>query len=330
MTSSVSTSVQFDGSAWSESIDPLFRNPADVDRQVARPILVATSGGKAASAAIRLAAELASRDGSEVEALLVERTLPSVPGVCVTAEALRLESVPESTQLGRVRAQLCAILGRRSWKLHVEFGRLGPTIARAARDAHASLIVMGLSREGLARRLLGSGAVARVLRSAQTPVLAVPATARGLPHAAVAAIDFTPACLQAAREARDLLARPGTLHLVHVRANDTEQVADVAEWDAVYATGVKAKLDQVTRSLATDGITVVPWIFVGTVIETLIRIARDVDAEVIACGARNANVIERQLLGHVPLQLLLSGECSVLIAPDASSADTPEDYHDDP
>jgi hypothetical protein len=41
-------------------------------------------------------------------------------------------------------------------------------------------------------------------------------------------------------------------------------------------------------------------------------------------------VIERQLLGHVPLQLLLSGECSVLIAPDASSADTPEDYHDDP
>src|SRR6476661_1000917 len=87
MTSSVSTSVQFDGSAWSESIDPLFRNPADVDRQVARPILVATSGGKAASAAIRLAAELASRDGSEVEALLVERTLPSVPGVCVTAAA---------------------------------------------------------------------------------------------------------------------------------------------------------------------------------------------------------------------------------------------------
>ncbi|HEY7234006.1 MAG TPA: universal stress protein [Gemmatimonadaceae bacterium] len=325
MTSSVAGSVPFAGSAVAELIDPLLRS-WDADRRVARPILVATDGGRAAAAALRVAAVRARRDHIDVEAVVVEGTLPSVPGVCITAEALRRESFPASTRLGRVCAQLSTILGGNSWKLRVEFGRFGPTVARAARGSRASLILMGLSREGLARRLLGSGAVARVLQSAQIPVLAVPATARVLPHAAVAAIDFSPASLHAAREVRDHLARPGTLHIVHVLRPATVQVgADIGGWDAIYAAGASTKLAELARDLTTDGITVAPRIESGTVIDSLFRVATEVDAEVIACGARHRDAIERHLVGDVPLQLMLSGEYSVLIAPEPSSADTLEE-----
>ena len=191
-------------------------------------------------------------------------------------------------------------------------GRMGPTIARAARECGASLIVMGLTRVGLASRLLGSGAVARVLQSAQTPVLVVPATAPALPRAAVAAIDFSPASLRAAREVRDLLERPGTLHLVHIRP---APAWDIGGWDAAYDAGVAIKLGELTRELTIEGITVVPRIESGSVLDSLLRVADEAKADVIACGNRNASIGEHHLLGHVPLQLMLEGERSVLMAP---------------
>jgi nucleotide-binding universal stress UspA family protein len=301
MSSPVTVSAEFAGSACSELVDPLLRSAVDADDLVAEPILVATDGGRAAGAALRVAAALAARDDRTVDAIVVEGALPSVPGVCIGPEALRLESVPQSTRLGRVRQQLCTILGE------------------------DSLILMGLNRDGLARRLLGSGAVARVLQSAQIPVLAVPATARALPHAAVAAIDFSPASLHAAREARDLLDRPGTLHIVNVGPTGAETVEEIAGWDAIYQAGVAMKLEELAGELTTEGIRVVPRIESGPLVDTLFRVANEVSAEVIACGARNSNAIERHLLGHVPLQLMLGGECSVLIVPNASAAERAEE-----
>jgi nucleotide-binding universal stress UspA family protein len=295
------------------------------EQPVARPILVATDGGRTSAAALRVARALAARDGIHIEAVVVEERFPPMPGACISADALRLEGVPESTRLGRVRAQLCSVLEGNSWKLRVEFGRIGPTIGRAARASRASLILMGMTRDSLARRLLGSSAIARVLQSAQIPVLAVPATARELPHAAVAAIDFSPASLRAAHEACNLLARPGTLHLVHVRPAKGERVSDIWGWDEIYGAGASVKLQDLGSELAESGVTVLPQVETGEVIGTLSRVASEAGAEVVACGARNPNAIERRLLGHVPLQLVLSAECSVLIAPCAPSRDAPEE-----
>jgi nucleotide-binding universal stress UspA family protein len=194
----------------------------------------------------------------------------------------------------------------------------GMRIAEAARASRASLILMGLSREGLARRLLGSGAVARVVQSAQKPLLAVRPTERALPHAAVAAIDFSAASLRGAREARDLLDRPGTLHLVHVRPTGDRRRGDIDGWDAIYDIGATIKLRELACELSTDGVTVLPRIESGALIETLLRVASEAGAEVIACGARNHNATDRHLLGYVPLQLVLNAERSVLIAPAAA------------
>jgi nucleotide-binding universal stress UspA family protein len=319
MPTSLADSAQFAGSACSELIDPLSRSASEVEPTAGGPILVATDGSSASAAAIRTTAALAARTGRRIEAVLIEGTLSSLPGVCIGARALRQEHIPPTTQLGRVREQLCTILVGDSWRLRVEFGRVAPSIARAARSTRASLIVMGSKSHGPARRWAGGDTIARVLQSTQIPVLAVAATARALPQAAVAAIDFSPASLRAAREARDLLARPGMLHLVHVRRTNDAMAGEMVGWDAVYAAGIATKLEQLATELTVDGVTVIPRSESGTLIETLLRVSAGTDAELIACGADGRNAIERLVLGKVPLESMYRAGCSMLIAPNASS-----------
>jgi len=152
-------------------------------------------------------------------------------------------------------------------------------------------------------------------------VLAVSATARALPHVAVAAIDFSPASLHAARAARDLLARPGTLHLVHVRPTPGSVVAEVGGWDAVYGEGVRVELERLASELTLEDVTIVPKLATGQLVEALTSVARKVNAELIACGAHSLNAIDRRLIGSTPLELLRRGECSLLIAPHTTAPD---------
>jgi nucleotide-binding universal stress UspA family protein len=300
--------------------DPLARTTIGTDRALIEPLVVATDGSRAATAALRVASMLAGRQGRRIEAVIVEETFPTGPeGVAISAETLRRERVPDDTRLGRVRRQLCAVLEANSWNLHVEFGRVGPVIASTARRYRAPLIIMGLSRHHPARRLLGGEAVVRVLRSAPVPVLAVAATTRGLPSVVVLGMDFSVASVRAAAEACALVQRPATLHLVHVRPESRIPLSDIAGWDDVYDAGVRAQLEKLCTELSGDGITAVGRVESGNISETLLRVASEVNAGLIACGTDSLSTLERLILGRVPTQLLRNAECSVLVAPCARS-----------
>lgn len=302
-------------SSASEETDPLARSRVGVERPVTAPIVVAVDGSRASGAALRIAAALADRDRLSVEAILLEGIAPSGSAMSLSADVLRHASFPESTRLNRVRSQLCAILETHTWNLHVAFGSFGPVVTDLARTSGASLIVMGLTRHRRGRGSLGRDAVARVLKTAETPVLAVAPTARALAHVAVAAIDFSPASLRAARAARDLLARPATLHLVHVRPARSEGISEIEDSDAITEAGVSLKLKELSSELAVDGVTLLPRLAADPLIETVLRISTDVSADLIACGTHSVGALERFFVGHVPLELLQRVECSMLIAP---------------
>ena len=307
-----------------ENADPLRRSSVGVQQSLTVPIILALDGSRASEAALRVTAALAARDHAPVEALLVEGAAPA-GSMSLRAEAVREAPMSESTRFSRVRQQLCEALETSAWNLHVQVGSFGPVVANLARDTGASLIVLGLRRHRRARRLLGSGAVARVLQSAQIPVLAVPATARELPHAAVAAIDFSPASLRAAREARDLLTRPGTLHLVHVRPAATEDLNEIEGWSAVYSEGVSVQLERLGSELTLEGVEIVPRMAKGPLIHTLLEVARDVDAELIACGTTTLEAFEQVLVGATAIELARRAEYSILIAPDPTSPNGPRE-----
>ena len=306
--------------------DPLARTAIGAERAIAEPLVVATDGSRASAAALRIASLLAARQGRRIEAVIVEETFPTGPeGVAIAGETLRREHVPDDTRLGRVRRQLCALLEADTWNLRVEFGRAGATIASTARRCRAPLIVMGLSRHHPARRLLGSETVVRVLRSADVPVLAVAATTRGLPRVAVIGMDFSMASIKAVKETCALVERPATLHLVHVRPAARAPIADIGGWDDAYDAGVHAQLEKLSAEFSRDGITAIGRIESGNVSESLLRVAREVDAGLIACGTDSQTTLERLILGRIPTQLLRNSECSVLVAPCARSLNSLEE-----
>ena len=296
-------------------IDPLARSTVGVEQPVTAPIIVAVDGTRASGAALRIAAALADRDHVPVEAILLEGVAPAGTGMSLSADALRQARLPESTRLARVRRQLCGILETHGWNLHVELGFFGPAVTKLARTSGASLIVMGLTRHRRWQQSLGASAVSRVLKSADIPVLAVAPTARELPQVAVAAVDFSVASLRAARAARDLLARPATLYLLHVRPPSSEGSSQADSWDTITEEGVALELRELASELTADGVKVVPWLAGEPLIETLLTAATDVSADLIACGTRSVGTLERFFVGHVPLELLQRTECSMLIAP---------------
>ena len=297
--------------------DPLVRSTLGAQQLLTAPIIVAVDGSRASSAALRVTAALAERDGAPIEAVLLEGMGPS-GDMTLSAEALRNEPIPDSTRLGRVRRQLCAILERSNWKLHVDVGSFGTTISNLARTSGASLIVVGLGRRHRASYSLGGGAAGRVVQSSPVPVLAVAATARGLPRTAIVATDFSPTSIAAARAARELLAAPGTLYLVHVQppaAEDSIASAENESWNAVYDEGGALQLERLASELALGDIKVVPKLAKGPLVETLVQTVSDLGAGLIACGSDNLNAFERLLVGYPPLELLRRADCSVLIAP---------------
>lgn len=143
-------------------------------------ILVALDGSKTASLALDTAIALALDTGAELQPLYVI-DIPviayDVPGYdpSISRDAFLEESrlVCADAQARMTRKGVKG--APRSVEVELPAEDVAHCIERAAADWHADLIVMGThGRRGVRRLVLGSVAE-RVLRSARTPVLLVPA-----------------------------------------------------------------------------------------------------------------------------------------------------------
>lgn len=294
-------------------LDPLGRGEPS-PRIVTDRLLVPVDGSRSSLAALRIAAALAHRDGSRIEALAVEPPMTAdVSGVSLGAESLRGEPARFGTRIERVRRQLCTCLPGSDWTLHVEFGRVAPTIARMAQELEAREIVIGLSGHAPSRRLFVEPLAGRVLRYSDVPVFAVEARTRALPRRAVVGVDFGTTSTRAALAALRLLEAPGELVLVHVRPEDLADIDELETELTVYEAGVRESLARLARELARDGITTTTRIATGRVAEVLLDTAQRSDAQLIAVGSHGVRFIQRVLVGSVPLQLLHAADRSVLV-----------------
>lgn len=185
-----------------------------------RRILVATSGSPTADGALRVAHALAGRSGAAVELLTV--FTPEIPPVReVRGGRTRVESAdrPEIARLlARVRAQRRHVLGPHSrWPVRVEVGFPPVTIAQAANELRADLVVLGIGRAEPAERQRGDETALRLAYMTDVPVLVVPGGQHELPRRAVVEAETVNAGVRGARLALGLMREPGTLCLVRAR-----------------------------------------------------------------------------------------------------------------
>ena len=297
-------------------------------------IVVATDGTHDADGAVRVGIAIGRRDGVNAALLsVVEPFAFAEHDVGSPAEIERMTRLAIEAREGELTAQRNRTHpGRVIWPFAIHVGQRIDEIVTFAEHQNASLIVLGLGSHGAIARLLHRETALRVVRAARTPVLAVPADAWGVPHSALAAIDFSPSSEEAARAALKLLGGDGTLYLTHVTPRVTIPQGDSRPWGAPAATDVLGRLEAVARRLdPPDGVQVEFVSLYGEAAQELVAFAEQHRIQLIATGTHGRSTLGRLVLGSVSTKIIRSAHSWVLVVPnqavsadDAEPADAPD------
>lgn len=282
------------------------------------PILVATDGTASAEAALRAAALLSRHTQAGVIAISVLETLPLVAAdYGMMIPPVDSDQARRQALLDRVRAQV-ATLGPdvRDWKVEVRDGDPPTTIARAAREAKARMIVVGLGHHDLLDRLFGGETALHALRLAHTPVLAVPPDFKQLPRRVVVATDFSVASIRAARTALALIDTVSIVYLIHVAPRMELQPEAFAAWMSLFGEGLGPAFDRVKAELGLPAsVTVETVARNGKPSREILDFARSMQADMVVTGSRGAGLVDRILVGSTATGLIRGAHCAVLAVP---------------
>ena len=284
-------------------------------------LLVATAGEPETRGALLVAAALTERDDAQVMALGVAVPFPlQLSGVMSMKSPSEVDDEARRHTTERLQRSLQGVPTADQWTKQVLVGFPADTIAESAATWRASMIVLGIGRHGRVDRVFGRETAVSVIRRACVPVLAVPPSARGLPHHALVATDFTPASIAAAEAAAALVAGLGVVTIAHVCAFAGVE-SDAGDLVDIYRSGARAKLEQAAEQLRgrTD-VQVESVMLDGDPAKALLAYARTTDCDLISLGGHEQGLMDRILLGSVRTQVLRSARCSVLIAPPRAPA----------
>ena len=282
------------------------------------PILVASDGSDASTAALRAGALLEQRTGAEVVVLAVLEGLPVVAAdFGMIVPPIESSDARRSSLMERVRNQVTEIAARaREWKIEVRDGDPSQTIARTARELKARVITIGLGHHQLLDRLFGGETALHVLRQARTPVLAVPADFDTLPERLLIAMDFSPDSINAGRIAVQLFDTVTSVHVVHVAPKLELQPDAFAAWMTMFREGVGPGFERVRQELALPAnVSYETETLPGKPSRELLEFADRNGMDLIVTGSSGAGVVDRILVGSTATGILRGAKCAVLAVP---------------
>ena len=168
-----------------------------------RTILVATDGRPSAEGAVRLAGALSHHLDAEVEAAGALRPMEfsalSAPSAVPAGYVLLEENRARDLEIA-VKAQVGRLTGSGEvGGVAVVVGSPASALAERAVAVRASLVVVGMEPPVLAHAWKRGGTALELVRVSPAPVLVVPAEDSRLPSRALAAVDFGPHSVAAAR-----------------------------------------------------------------------------------------------------------------------------------
>ena len=149
------------------------------------------------------------------------------------------------------------------------------------------------------------------------PVLAVTPVASEQPRRAIAAIDFSPSSLSAARSALNLLRPTGTLFLAHLQPDFSTAASRANGIESSYSPGIRSALERVVRELAPPPCMSIEVVIIvnGTLIDELSALADRVDAGVIAVGTSRRDAPPSNGVAHLATALLRQRQRTILTVP---------------
>ena len=217
-----------------------------------------------------------------------------------------------------LRREIAAVApGDTRWHARVELGEPEHVITRVARDAQASLIVLGIGRHHVSDRLLGTETALRVIQHAHCPVLAVASGLHARPRTVVVATDFSADCMRAVTSALPLLAPDTSLYFVHVWEPDYGDSERAKQRDEEYRAGLPERFAHMIAWLQLPPeITVHCEVREGRPAGRVLDFAASHGAELVVAGRHGLGKLGRLLIGSVTSVLVRGSHCSLLIAPE--------------
>ena len=302
--------------------DVLLRNPARRG-----PVLLAVHGEERSTAPVMLARQLAARLGLELHPLTVVEPIGAYGGGMEIGTVAPL--VEQELRAGRekkAREYIRRGLGLdRAFALDVRIGQPTSEIARVAHEIDATLIVVGAAPHRRLRHLVSGQRASQILRRSSCPVVSVAPALTSLPRQVVAAVDFSPASIRAVQSALLVADDYATLTLVHVTPpTDLSRPLEAASGGMVGGSvaGSFERLRDELRAYLPPGVTVETRIEFGAVIDDVLAIGEEVEADLIAVGTRGPNVIEQFFVGSVAADTLHLATSSVIASPPPSAGES--------
>ncbi len=283
----------------------------------AGPVLVA-AGSDDTAAVLRAGVLIATRLRREVAVVSVVdpfQQLGFLPGDGASRRA-SADALTEARR-HRIHHEMDVVGAPAHWSLRTEVGDVPRALARLARQADASFLVMGLGRRHPVERLLGADTVVRTVRQTECPVVAVPRTVAAQLDVAVVGVDFSESALHAAHTMLPLLALGATVHLLHVW--QPSDLADElhAERDELYRRELPARFRHFIDALALPPrVTVRQDVREGRPAERLLDYAEAHHADLLVVGRHGRGMFERLLVGGVAQRVLRGAGCAVLVVPE--------------
>jgi nucleotide-binding universal stress UspA family protein len=275
--------------------------------------------------AARHAATLARWYEAELHALHVLPTLPTLWGVGPALGALAPELAPAARHERELRDFLERVgTGSLRVEAHVREGDPTQATLDYAARAEVGLIVMGThGRGGIERVVLGSVAES-VLQKTACPVLTVRQgallEADGPPFKRILCpLDFAPASEQGLAYALSLAREADAdLTLLHVMEPYDERwlhehsPMSAAEYRAFVERQLQARLEQVVAAEARDWCHLEERLATGRAWQEIVRIAAEMQAQVIVMGRHGRKGVDRLLFGSTTHQVVRHAACGVL------------------
>lgn len=272
------------------------------------PILVATDGTPKSDPALRVAGEIACRDGRHVWVITVVD--PGSPAVHPNDAQGPAAGIDARRQLALVKAreQAARVAHCTTWPVVAEEGVPATIVAEFAADIHASLIVVGMSPHGIIDRLTGAATTLALIRQATTPVLVATPWLMWPPRRVVAAVDRSAASDAALRLAAEVAAPDGMIEVVTVEPRDPQWSRRVPHEARRYP-----RIERVLARLraGTDR-QIRRRVLAGDPVTRLLDSITAESADLIVTGPRQGEVLGRMLRGEVTSTLLQRAPCAVL------------------
>jgi nucleotide-binding universal stress UspA family protein len=295
------------------------------DVSSAHAILAAIKPDDASNAALAMAHWLAEHERRELHVVSVITNGPPISSVA--AGAPFIPRFHDEAERRRVERDLRVANERlrhpaSRYRIDVLEGTPAPTVAEAAREHDARMVVVGRGTHGLLRHLMYGEQVMEIIRRSRSPVLVVPPDATAPIARAMVAFDFSMASIRAATTAYEMLGAGGRLTLVHVVP--PRGVTDKrSQWRLrSMERRTRETLEEFARALpAGRGVAVETEKLHGDPVDVLTAYAASHSMQLLACGWHEHALLDRVFRESDTSEILHRARCAVLVAPEPLGRD---------